>query len=279
MHLKIDWLSYSLRIPEQQDHEADSDYFRRVNAYIPEYLSIPIPEWGSARRRGQRTGMNIGDHTFLWIHAQGWLTVEHTGQGCSHLARLDILDNVIREYGECATRVDIAVDLHDVDRKVTPAGFAGSAKTKRTTAYGVQNSATGQTVYLGSKKSPRYVRVYRYSPPHPRQNWLRIEYVFRKEHAKELLVNYMQDYNLARLAVACGNHYKWSHPLYTNELTDIHHDYTIDAPRHDRKSSDTVFWLHNTIARTIVKQSRLGVLDLNEYIEYLRFLAKEESNA
>lgn len=108
-------------------------------------------------------------------------TVEVSGQGCEKLLKAEALQSLLERVVERVTRIDVACDI---ETPVTPSEFVQEVAHKRMQASGYQKSNTGETCYVGSQKSERYARVYRYNNPHPRAHLLRVEHVFRRDHAK-----------------------------------------------------------------------------------------------
>jgi len=78
------------------------------------------------------------------------------------------------------TRIDVAASFRIPD---DPLAIASLFKKKKPLDFSQINSETGRTVYIGAPTSEVHCRVYRYAPPHPRSEWLRIEFVLKGNHA------------------------------------------------------------------------------------------------
>jgi hypothetical protein len=106
--------------------------------------------------------------------------VEVSGQGCERLRTYHSLSDCLVAGVENLTRIDLAVD---VKTDMSPLEAFDCLPDNRWRSNGHQQSDTGTTVYIGSQRSDRFARVYRYNPPHPRSNFLRFEMVFRRKQA------------------------------------------------------------------------------------------------
>jgi len=109
---------------------------------------------------------------------------------------------------------------------------------------GYQKSETGETCYVGSQKSDRYARVYRYNEPHPRAHLLRIEHVFRKDYAK-LVAKQCVNADVADVAAAAGKAFGWAHPVWDVQAIQ---DCDISLVGERRDDGKTVYWLVNSCA-------------------------------
>lgn len=126
------------------------------------------------------------------------LMIQVSGQGCQWLDRHNVLADVVQTFISRIGRVDFAFDFASGLRP--EAAFTTDRRTS------VLRSNTGETVYAGSVKSDRYLRVYRYNPPHPRADRLRFEFVFKsKAQAKAALETWLYRYtDFASFARAFG---------------------------------------------------------------------------
>ena len=111
-------------------------------------------------------------------------------------------------------------------------------------ASGYQNSESGETCYVGSQKSDRYARVYRYNPPHPRADLLRIEHVFRRDYAKKVAAEVINS-SVEAIAASAGLAFGWAH-----ETWDVSQDQSVDISiiHEKRATGKTVFWLIDSCA-------------------------------
>jgi len=186
--------------------------------------------------------------------------VEISGQGCERLIKLDALSEILRLVGERATRIDIACDIETETR---PLEFVGSLKHERMRASGHQLSETGETCYVGSQKSDRYARVYRYFAPHPRAHLLRVEHVFRKDYAKQV-AQLCAEGNLEAVAEAAGRVFGWGSVVWQPADTA---SVDLRGVGSDRKSSSTVAWLLTACAPAFKRLVASGeILDAESFL-------------
>jgi len=189
------------------------------------------------------------------------LCVEISGQGCEALISSGALNRIIVCVEERVTRIDIACDLLT---DIRPTEFVGGLKHARMRSSGYQVSETGETCYVGSKKSDRYARVYRYNPPHPRAHLLRVEHVFRKDYAKKI-ASAIIDQSLEAIAASAGLAFGWNHASW-----DVRSDTVADISIiHERRGTGkTVFWLIDSCASAFKRLCADGTIKDPE--EFLR---------
>jgi len=169
------------------------------------------------------------------------LCVEISGQGCETLLSAGVFNRVLGRVADRITRIDVASDVRTSTR---PAVFVGDVKHERMRASGYQNSESGETCYVGSQKSDRYARVYRYNPPHPRADLLRIEHVFRRDYAKKVAGELLNS-SVEAIAASAGLAFGWAH-----EDWDVSQDKSVDISTiHEKRATGkTVFWLIDSCA-------------------------------
>jgi len=262
---KVDYFSYTFYVDDAlvSDQMNELDIMKMLRNHKPDYFEIVGQEPTIAPRRvGFVTGIAIGKHTFIWGNKKGLILIEHTGQGCQLLNDNGNLADVIATYADRATRIDIASDILT---ETMPADFyKQSSPQKRITASGHQSSDSGQTIYVGSKKSDRTVKVYRYFPPHPRAEFLRIEYTYRKQQAKVVARLLANGATPAEISVSSGKRYGWQHPSYKPLISP---DVEISAWRPERRQGKTVAWVYSQVIPAIRRLVAEGALDLQEFIK------------
>lgn len=263
----IDWYAYTLQIPRCDKERPLHYWLVDVDKYIPDYINHDTG-W-AAKRSGWTAGKNIGNHTFVWIRRDGLMLVEHTGKGCDMLRRERLLMRLINDTANTCTRIDLAVDLHNPAMAVKPSEFADDRGLKRTSSGGTQASTTGETVYIGSRKSERYCRVYQYTEPHPRADYMRVEYVLKKEYAKrtatEILLHGVEPVERGMAAF-----YEWLHPLYDWSRHENAPAVEVPAAHVTRENDKTLRWLHGTVTQSVMRLVREGDLDLDAFMRHIR---------
>jgi len=169
------------------------------------------------------------------------LCVEISGQGCEALISEGGLDRILARVEERVTRIDIASDI-PTDTK--PTAFVAMVNHERMRASGYQKSESGETCYVGSQKSDRYARVYRYADPHPRSHLLRVEHVFRREYAKKVAAQ-VRNAPVESIAASAGLAFGWAHPDWQPD--NVSPD-EIRVVFERSTTGKTVFWLIHSCA-------------------------------
>lgn len=264
MRTHVDWLTFTLApqwvsvIPEGGFEDA------YINALMDAFLITFPQETVIAAFSGvwQKRERSRAPYTDAWDLGKKGMTVfaspdlkhfcvEISGSGCEALIADGVLQDVLAAVHERVTRIDIATDI---ETDVKPSEFAAKRLHVRMRASGYQISETGETSYVGSQKSDRYARVYRYNPPHPRSHLLRIEHVFRRENAKvvarECAVNEVE-----RVAVSAGRAIGWAHECWQPTVFD---PVDISVISGGREVGKTVFWLVNSVAPAFKRLCETG---------------------
>lgn len=179
--------------------------------------------------------------------------VEITGVGCERLISLEMMSEVLRLVAGRCTRIDVACDI---ETSTKPLEFVSETSHQRMRASGHYVSDTGETCYLGSRKSDRFVRVYRYEEPHPRSHLLRIEHVFRREYAKKVCAS-LVELGENSVAKACGEAFGWLHRIWEPGINDAADISVVSGAREGGK---TVFWLADTCGAAFRKLVKSGVI-------------------
>jgi len=266
MYAHVDWISFSLYVGEQQGRGiketcmAVRDAMEQLHPQLPTLLGIE----GSVSETKGHKPYSLGwicNETFVRIYAHPRLShalVDITGQACERLETSGALEAVLQTCWMRVTRVDVATDI---ETETTPDDFAGSLTSKRFKAAGQQISEDGHTIYVGSRKSERYCKVYRYNPPHPRAHLLRVEVTLKNENAK-LAAAALNETPTSLYAAQLGNVYGWTHPDWKPDHITDEKPATHVAERAEGK---TIFWLNDTVAPLLARMHREGVIDVQSW--------------
>jgi hypothetical protein len=115
----------------------------------------------------------------------------------------------------------------------------------------------GVTLYIGSRKSNAFSRVYRYLPPHPRQSLLRVEHEMKKDQARAVAsIAAIHSIDIAQRSVA--HKFDYQHPLLTQTFEGSHRP--IKTERVDRTLARTEIWLMSQAAPAFQRLVREGVI-------------------
>jgi len=267
MRNHIDWLTFTMTMPygaSETDERslaqlyADTMEQAWLQTFDRETLSLCF---GGDWEKNERSRAPYVDawslpDTGITLFASPTLThccVEVSGMGCERLIKLGALDVVLACVRERVTRIDLACDI---ETSVTPDQFVEKRTHKRMQADGRQSSKTGTTCYIGSQKSDRYARVYRYNKPHPRAHLLRIEHVFRKDYAKKVASEITEN-GISSVAFAAGEAFGWRHDVWhpsDNRDADI----SIVSP--ERETGKTVFWMLTSVVPAFKRLCENGTI-------------------
>jgi len=203
-------------------------------------------------------------YTDAWVQDGGGITlfaspnlthacVEISGQGCEELLRYNQLNRVVECCKDRMTRIDIACDI---ECDVSPADFAECVMHERMRTSGHVVSDTGETYYVGSQKSDRYARVYRYNKPHPRAHLLRVEHVFRRSYAKKV-GEACSSHDITAIAKSAGEAFGWKHAAWKIEEID---GADISVVKSEATMGGTVFWLIKSVAPAFKRLCEQGTI-------------------
>jgi len=219
------------------------------------------PDWQIVKPRAPYSFARRSDDCSrtLYVHPlAGHYTIEVSGTHCKTLTPAQWVDTCLHWAG-CISRLDIAVDM---PCEVTPRQFAAGILSARVKTRSEFVSSTGETVYLGSRTSERYARVYRYNKPHPRAKLLRAEFQLKGAYAKEAAARLVEGEALNGIAAALGDHFGFNHPVWQPDSEPI----PLKVSSH-AQTGNTVYWLTNTVAPLLRRLNREGKLDVKTWLE------------
>jgi len=236
------------------DTDEGDNYARAIHAGFLYLFPRDLVEnvFGGAWTVGERSR---APYTDTWLDTESGIslyaspnlthaTIEISGSGCELLIEAGKMEQVLQGCAGRITRIDIACDI---ETKTMPMDFVAKRDHERMRSNGMMNSDTGETCYIGSKQSERFARVYRYFPPHPRAHLLRVEMVFRREHAKKIATSIVAS-GICAVASEAGKAFGWAHSDW--EITsDNEVDLSITSP--ERNAGKTVSWLVRSVGPAI----------------------------
>jgi len=268
MRTHIDWLTFTMTMrydsqisDERSLAEVYADTMEKTwEATFPAaILALAFGgEWDKQERsRAPYTDAWTLKNAGVTLFASPSLThccVEISGSGCERLIEQGSMQDVLQSVHERVTRIDIASDIETDTR---PQEFVSKMNHERMRASGYQTSDSGETCYIGSQKSERYARVYRYNTPHPRSHLLRIEHVFRKDYAK-VVAQQCLEAGVNAVARASGKAFGWAHQDWD---IDGDTDVLLSIVEPERNAGKTVFWLVNSVAPVFRKLCENGTIN------------------
>lgn len=267
MLTKVDWISFSIPMDTskmENEQDAVTQVVASLDALHPDlgtWLLLDTPFTVRNGRAPYRTawareipGLTIFTHPSL-PHA----LIEVSGSGCDRLTIDKVLLPLLAAVQKRVTRIDVACDILTDMR---PKDFGEDRDIGRFKASSYVYSETGETYYVGAKTSNRYCRVYRYNKPHERWALLRVEYVYKAESAKALVIALLEQ-GLGSVVAASGQAFGWRSPIW--RIDDDAAELAVYRP--DRKQGKTLFWLADTVAPLLARLQKEGVIDVRTWVE------------
>lgn len=265
----IDWLTIVGRRPcEPDDYSVNSAYLTAVDWLVErsdtfiESFESPL-DWPIVKPRAPYSyaRRSVDCTRSLYVHPlSAHFTFEVSGQHCAKIA--DRMSAILRDYADSLSRVDLAVDM---ECSTTPLEFDALCNPAKVNTRSRLTSSTGETVYIGSRSSERFCRVYRYKPPHPRAHLLRAEFQLKGDYAKALGQQVADGEALNGIAAALGQHFGFQHP----DWPPAENPSPLRVQTH-AQSGNTVAWLTNQVAPALRRLQREGKLDIEAWIaEYV----------
>lgn len=266
MHVKIDWISFSLVWHSRTQHGA-GDTLSNINIELdqldPALMDILDigAHWESANGRKTYTDSFVHPVSKTRLFFNPLLKhclFEISGQGCDWLFQRGDLLRFLSIVSHRLTRLDIACDM---EVETSPEEFVTERDTKRFKASSHVKEESGETRYVGSRSSNRFARVYRYNKPHPRAHLLRCEYQLRSEDAQRTALAVLTD-GLEPVAVKLGDDFGWRHSDWHRTIAE---PANLTAYRAERGEGKTLFWLNNTVAPLLARLHQEGIIDAAEW--------------
>jgi len=277
MYVQADWLSFTVPVPlglEGDGAEVTTFVIQRISEDLGELLADDLFSMRFDRTGGRApytVKATREDHgaVIFWGPKNNHVLVEMGGQGLERIQHKGLLINWLEAVRPRVTRLDIAVDMPVPD---SPKSFVDAGYSGKFASTGHLVSESGETCYVGSQKSDRFARVYRYSEPHPRHALLRCEYVFRREQAR-LVAASILDKGLEATAQAAGLSFGWKHPAWQSDLMTTE---KLASWKPDRHKSGTLRWIITQCFPAIAKLHDLGEIgDIDDFLnDHLKPLIK-----
>jgi len=279
LHAQVDWISFTISCKPIGEGREDLQFQRvehimknETGGWLNELLNGEDWQFGSGRAPYKVSARSAQKGCSIYYSASlTTVLFEFSGQGCEMLRQANYLEPVLWTFRERMTRLDVAVDC---DEDVHPREFVDAGVSKVFSTRGEFYSETGQTIYIGSQKSERFARVYRYYPPHPRSHLLRVEHVLRRQYAK-MFAQVICEASLAYAVQSLGKSFEWAHPLWKPEDVSATR---LSAGRPERSMGGTEIWLIKQAAPAFRKLVQQGVIvDAEEWLRQF-FLEQIDDN-
>lgn len=265
-YYKIDY--YAFTIPTDHTFKGVNDEVRKqvVQTFVSLCSTIPLEFFDVSafqieRAKGFYTYRLRHEPTGLALsfgNTNAHIFVELSGKTCDTFDSIDALFPLISATSSRSSRIDIAADYISA---VAPLEFAQLRNTERWKFAPHYPSASGETVYIGSRSGERMARVYRYNAPHPRAHLLRVECEYKGDAAKKLsgLPNLLNLKSIFDIAVAP---FGFSHPIFLEEHEDLG---KLAYRKNSEKNKNTVAWLYGAVISAMRKAIAEDVIDFEEW--------------
>lgn len=220
MRATIDWISICLpyksivstnfNTEKLEIPDGIRDEFPQLTDWLHSY-----PDWtssGGNRIFNRSIRSKLGGFSIFWNDNKPFSLIEITGTGCANLREIKKVGAFAYNHFEYLTRLDVCSDFKT---NIRPSEFAAARDGKRFNSYADIKSTTGETYYVGSRNSERFCRVYRYNPPHPRHNLLRVEFQLKGEQAKQFAAG-IRGNRMEELYKMLLSTFTFNHPLLEN---------------------------------------------------------------
>lgn len=225
---------------------------------------IPLAEaWKPARSfaPGARGYIceNDGRRVAYREHPDGLVMFDLPGKACNSVTLAGVMPALLSATHMRASRVDIAIDMIT---SMAPKEFLEYLELPEGLSRTSITSGTGQTEYVGSQKSDRFLRVYRYAEPHPRADKLRLEFVYRRDYAKKVACE-LAGGNLRGIARAALDHVGCTHPVLA--FGGVRGADITASRKHAKSNAGTLLWLRSACAPALARMLQAGEIDFETF--------------
>lgn len=266
----IDWMSFTLPVTLATNEQVARDNMNNaIAAACPAFAGWLYSQHAeqAASRRPYTFSYRYGKAQVFGGIGQTHCLIEASGQACEALRVDGMLDQLLRAEMARFTRIDVAIDIASVEPDdIIEAGYSSKFKAHTRIA-----SSKGVTHYIGSPKSERYARVYRYAEPHPRAGLCRIEMVHRKRYARIIVERIIND-GLTNAGLAALKSYQFAHDSIPTTGENVLQ--TVAIVKGD---ANTLRWIIAQCAPAFRRLVANGTIDSpTEFVDKY-FLAKSET--
>lgn len=201
--------------------------------------------------------------------------VQLSGTALAHIGPWVALEDTL-DLNCKIKRIDIACDLHGYINLEMLYKFAksGDAVTlARQVAHIRSNS--GETVYIGSRASEKYLRLYdKGAEQRAREHWFRAELECKGEYANAV-AHHIQQHGPASIpAIIRGFCDFPTHRMWKKWMNTLHPSPTLPKAE---KRTDTEKWLHDAVAPSLARVLREDIAAYRRVIDRVLTLAGIEA--
>jgi hypothetical protein len=262
----VDWAAFTLPIAHTERQPLPNEFQRRIEsvmknmtelmplitAHCADYLALVTPQ------RPYRKGYSCPNVGFRinadWKRKE--VLIVFNGQACEMvrgISQAAIIELLVRVEAT-GTRLDFATDIETL---VSPSDVQERGWSKRIISKSYIQTQQGNTLYIGSRKSDAFCRVYKYNPPHPRSNKLRVEFELKKQRARAVAGIAIVD-GVATAARSVAARYEFGHAAILGAFAGRIRQIKTEA--HMRSMASTEMWLLTQAAPAFLRLVREGVI-------------------
>ncbi len=263
----IDWAAFTLPIAYTERQPLPNEFQGRVEkvlermselmplitAHCADYLTHVTPQ---RPYRKAYACPNVGFRINAdWKRREALIVFN--GQACQMVRGIGMAATIelLVRVEATGSRLDFATDI---DTLVSPADVQARGWSKRIVSKSYIQSQQGNTLYIGSRKSDAFCRVYKYNPPHPRSDKLRVEFELKKERARAVAGIAIVD-GVAVAARSVAARYEFGHVSVLEAFAGSIRQIKTEA--HNRSMASTEQWLLTQAAPAFLRLVREGVIE------------------
>ncbi len=262
----LDWAAFTLPIPYTERQPLPNEFQKRIEsvlknmgelmplitAHCADYLALVTPQ---RPYRKAYCCPNVGFRINAdWKRREALIVFN--GAACEMVRGIGaaaIIELLVRVEAT-GSRLDFATDI---STNISPADVQERGWSKRIVSKSYIQSQQGNTLYIGSRKSDAFCRVYKYNPPHPRSDKLRIEFELKKQRARAVAGIAIVD-GVAVAARSVAARYEFGHPTVLEAFAGSIRQIKTEA--HKRSMASTEAWLLTQAAPAFLRLVREGVI-------------------
>lgn len=258
----VDYISFTIPVADLLSQWETMDRLEMGNLFddrTSDFIELLARQknWREFRNKGRfNRGMRFDDIgcSVLWGDNADITLVQFSGAGCRFLRDNNLTEGVLHAWLDKITRIDIAMDF---ESSADPEDIARQLSNKRFKTDAHERSNTGVTWYVGSYKSDRFARVYRYADALERGNTVRIEYQFSDGAARHAAQGCI-DKGVLVVAEELHNLYGWLHP---DVVFDKGNAKFQSLPRPKTRAGKEL-WLRKQVIPSLIKEAEGGNVEL-----------------
>lgn len=265
---KVDWLAFTIPMPAPSVIGSDEHWESVFDLMELNGADVWSPIW---RGGDWEVEQGRGVYQFARVDAKSKIRlsigdvnsdvyVEVSGQACDYVRGAGVFYEIFQQEAIRFSRIDLACDFESdvsVD-EIIGKGYKASIKSRAD-----YRTVQGDTTYVGSRKSERMLRVYRYHSPHPRSHLLRCE-VELKGHTAKLIARQISESSVDEVCLQALKVFALRHELIASATA---RSSALPARAYDKAKKGRMRWLLTQVLPALVKAHKEGDIDARTWCE------------